>query len=53
MPLKILIAPSCLKESISAVEAADAIERGVLKAVPDAVIQKLPLSDGGKDLRGR
>lgn len=48
MPLKILIAPSCLKESISAVEAADAIERGVLKAVPDAVIQKLPLSDGGE-----
>jgi glycerate 2-kinase len=48
MPLKILIAPAGFKESLSAFEAADAIERGVLRVVANAEIRKLPLSDGGE-----
>lgn len=48
MTLRILIAPSGFKESLAADQVADCIEKGVLKALPDAKIQKAPLVDGGE-----
>lgn len=46
--MKIVIAPDSFKGSLSAKQAADAIERGVLAAVPDAVCVKVPMADGGE-----
>jgi len=48
MVLRILIAPSGFKESLEADEVADCIETGILRALPDAKIQKAPLVDGGE-----
>lgn len=48
LPLRILIAPSGFKESLGADEVADCIETGIRRAVPDAVVTKLPLMDGGE-----
>src|SRR5215831_182804 len=48
MAIKVLIAPSGFKESLSAEEAADCIEEGVLRVLPCANIQKTPLIDGGE-----
>lgn len=48
MILRILIAPSGFKESLEADEVADCIETGILRALPDAKIQKAPLVDGGE-----
>jgi glycerate 2-kinase len=50
LPLTILISPDSFKGSLSAHEAADAIEQGVLQAVPGAFIIKHPISDGGEGL---
>ena len=47
-PLRILIAPVGFKENIGADEVADAIEIGVLKALPNAIVTKSPLVDGGE-----
>ncbi|MCH7578442.1 MAG: glycerate kinase [Chloroflexi bacterium] len=47
MPLKIVIAPQSFKGSTSAMEAAKAIERGVLAAEPDAETVLVPVADGG------
>ncbi|MEE2714567.1 MAG: glycerate kinase [Verrucomicrobiota bacterium] len=44
---KILIAPDKFKGTLSATEAAEAIERGWLSANPEDDITKLPISDGG------
>lgn len=46
--MKIVIAPDSFKGSLSAVEAARAIERGILKAFPDADTLCLPVADGGE-----
>lgn len=46
--LRVLIAPSGFKESLSADEAAAAIAEGVRRAVPDAKITEAPLVDGGE-----
>ena len=46
----ILIAPDSFKGSLSAVEAASAIERGVLQVAPDVSVVKHPISDGGEGL---
>jgi len=46
-PLRILVAPNALKESLSAVEAVEAISRGLLRALPKAQIFKIPIADGG------
>ncbi|MCR2273779.1 glycerate kinase, partial [Salmonella enterica] len=43
-----MVAPSGFKESLSADEAADAIEKGIRRAVPDAHIIKAPMADGGE-----
>jgi len=46
--MNILIAPSGFKESLSSEEVADCIEDGILRALPDAQIVKVPLVDGGE-----
>jgi glycerate kinase len=47
-PIRILIAPSGFKESLGAEEVANCIEAGVLSALPNAVVKKVPLADGGE-----
>lgn len=48
MRLRILIAPSGFKESLGADEVADCVAAGVRRAVPDALIVKAPVPDGGE-----
>ena len=38
--------PDSFKESMTAKEAADAIEIGIRKVMPDAVCVKVPMADG-------
>lgn len=45
--LKILIAPSSFKESMTSTIASQAIEQGILEILPNAIIWKTPLADGG------
>ena len=45
--LRILVAPNAFKESLSAMEAAAAISRGLLKILPTSKITQLPIADGG------
>jgi len=45
--MRILIAPNAFKGSISAFDAAKAIEEGILRAMPDADCMLLPIADGG------
>jgi len=46
--MRIVVAPDKFKGSLSAVEAAEAIGRGVTRARPDAEIVLLPVADGGE-----
>ncbi|MFE7152261.1 glycerate kinase, partial [Heyndrickxia sporothermodurans] len=46
--MKIIIAPDSFKESLSALEAANAIEEGFSAVIPDAEYIKLPMADGGE-----
>jgi glycerate kinase len=46
--VKIVIAPDSFKGSISAIEAAEAIERGVKRCFPQAETIKVPIADGGE-----
>ncbi|MEH7308286.1 glycerate kinase [Neobacillus drentensis] len=46
--MKIVIAPDSFKGSLSAVEAARAIEKGIQNAFPDANTVCLPVADGGE-----
>ena len=46
--MRIVIAPDSYKGSVSAVDVARAMERGVLKIFPDAEIHKIPIADGGE-----
>ena len=46
--LRIVIAPSGFKESLSAEEAAKIIAKGVRNILPDAEISEVPLGDGGE-----
>ncbi|MFD2671712.1 glycerate kinase [Marinicrinis sediminis] len=48
--MKIVIAPDSFKGSISAGALCDAIEKGINTVCPNAMIHKLPLSDGGEGL---
>ena len=48
MRLRIVIAPDSFKGSLTAVEAAEAIARGVLSAMPDARPSIVPIADGGE-----
>jgi len=47
MPTKIIIAPQSFKGGLFALAAAQAIERGVLAADPDAETVLVPVADGG------
>jgi glycerate kinase len=44
---KILVAPNAFKESLTAMEAADAIAEGIGRILPRATIIKIPIADGG------
>jgi glycerate kinase len=46
--MRVLVAPDSFKGSLTAAEAARAIERGVLRACPRAQVDRCPLSDGGE-----
>ncbi|PLS03368.1 glycerate kinase [Neobacillus cucumis] len=46
--MKIVIAPDSFKESLSALEAAESIERGFQRVLPDAEYVKVPMADGGE-----
>jgi len=46
--MKIVIAPDSFKESMTALEAATAIETGFKKVLPNADYQKVPMADGGE-----
>lgn len=46
--MKIVIAPDSFKESLSALEAANAIERGFKSVFPNADCIKMPMADGGE-----
>ena len=46
--MKIVVAPDSFKGSVSALEAANAIEEGLRRVFPDATIEKIPMADGGE-----
>ena len=46
--MKILVAPDSLKESLCALDAARAIEKGVATAIPGAEVLLVPFADGGE-----
>lgn len=46
--MRIVIAPDSFKGSVSALDVAEAMERGVLKVFPGAEIRKVPIADGGE-----
>jgi glycerate 2-kinase len=46
--MKFVIAPDSFKESLSAVEVARAIGQGIKLAIPNAIISKIPIADGGE-----
>ncbi len=45
--MRVLVAPQELKGSLTAAAAASAIAAGIARGLPDAVIELLPLADGG------
>jgi len=46
--MKIVIAPDSFKGNLTAKEASDAIEIGIRRVFPDAIIAKVPMADGGE-----
>jgi glycerate kinase len=46
--MRVVIAPDSFKESLSALEVADAIEAGFREVFPQAECRKLPVADGGE-----
>ena len=44
----IVVAPDSYKGSVSAKDVAEAMERGIRKVFPDAVVKKFPIADGGE-----
>lgn len=46
--MKIVVAPDSFKGSVSALQAASAIEQGLRRVFPNAVIDKIPMADGGE-----
>jgi len=47
MSPRILVAPNAFKESLSAIDAARAIAKGIRKGLPQARITEVPIADGG------
>lgn len=48
MSRRFLVCPDSFKGSLSAAEAAEAMKRGILEAIPDAEVIALPVGDGGE-----
>ncbi|MHA8088614.1 glycerate kinase [Aquirufa sp. Wall-65K1] len=46
--MRILLCPDKFKDSLSAAEVCQALAKGIKKSYPDAIIQSLPLADGGE-----
>jgi len=46
--MRIVVAPDSFKGSLTAVEAAEALARGVWAAVPEAEVVQVPMADGGE-----
>ncbi len=46
--MKIVVAPDSFKGSVTALEAANAMEQGLCRVFPDAIIEKIPMADGGE-----
>lgn len=46
--MKIVVAPDSFKGSVTALQAANAIEQGLRRVFPDAIIEKIPMADGGE-----
>ena len=46
--MNILIAPDSFKDSLSAMEVASALGRGIQKIIPDAICTLIPMADGGE-----
>ena len=46
--MKIVVAPDSFKGSVTALQAANAIEKGLRRVFPDAIIEKIPMADGGE-----
>lgn len=46
--MKFVLAPDSFKESMTAKQVADAMERGIKKIMPDADCVKVPMADGGE-----
>ena len=45
--LRILVAPNAFKESLSAIDAARAIAKGIRRGLPNAQVTEVPIADGG------
>jgi glycerate kinase len=48
MPLRFVLAPDSFKESMSAAQACQAMQRGILQVFPDACCISVPMADGGE-----
>lgn len=48
--MRIVVAPNAFKGSLSAAEAAEAMKKGVLAALPEAEVICVPMADGGDGL---
>lgn len=46
--MKFVLAPDSFKESMTAKEVADAMEKGIKRIIPDANCIKVPMADGGE-----
>lgn len=46
--MKILLCPDSYKGSLTALEVAEAMEKGIRRVFPESEIQKLPIADGGE-----
>ncbi len=46
--MNIIIAPDSFKGSLSAIDVANAMERGIILVFPDALVTKVPIADGGE-----
>lgn len=46
--MKIVIAPDSFKGSLSAIEVSEAIAQGVYEVYPDAIVETVPMADGGE-----
>lgn len=48
MGISFVVAPDSFKESASAKEVCQAMERGIRKVYPDAIVHHMPMADGGE-----